>query len=285
VPGSDEHLEYMARARDFQRGGEKGVLKGRKTPKGFRAETTEQRTQRRTEQAQTHLQAAGAAPGSMEHSLATMRMGLTGVQTTGKGRRARLTLPDIRSQRQSDEGALSPEAHTAEDTWMHAISTRQRPESVRGEQQKGGSGSSISKTAASDPNLSSERRMSKTSPQGTKVMPHPDVQGAALNHAVNNYTTRKAAGRLGGLPATMVQEVPWTEERIRAGKDPEYSKEMAARKKPIEKLDPPLGRQYAMPTPIHHAAAKSLYERVTSGGPAATPKEIKHVERLQRQAQ
>ena len=287
VPGSETHLEYMARARDFQRRGTAGVRGGQRTPRGFRSETEEQRTQRRTEAAGAALGAAAATPGSEEHRAATMRMGLTGIEQSK--RTGRHTLPDIRPQRRSQEGVLSSQADTAEDTWMHSMSTQQPPTSIKtGESAK--SGTSIAKTVASE-GPAGEKHMRKKSPiSEATVVNDPRIKNASLNHALNNYATRGAAEEL-GLPATMTQEVPWTEQRIQANKDPDYAREMRTRQtgnRSLPKQASPLGRQYPQAernpvVPIDHAAAKSLYDRVTGGGPAATPKEISHVERLRTQ--
>ena len=289
VPGSDTHLEYIARAADYQRGGKAGVEAGRETPSGFRPEAPEERTQRRTEQARSHIEQARTrqeqGAGSVESRMHAMTQSLSGIQTRGRGARQRSTLPDIRPERQSDEGALSPEAHTAEDTWMHSISTRQKPDIVRGPDQPGGSGTSIAKMAASDPHLASEKRMTKTAESGATVSSDPRIKNAALNHALNNYATRKAAHRV-GMPAQFTQEVPWTEQRIRAEKDPEYKREMAQRSLP--KQPPPLSRQFpgapSNPvTPLHHAAAKALYDRTVSGG-SVGQHEVEHVQSLRRNA-
>lgn len=275
VPGSATHLEYLARGMDFQRG--KGQQ--RRTPRGMHAETEPQRTGRQAQAASLHQQAGAAQPGSTEQALAHLKLGALGLRQTRAGR---TTIPDIRPQRKSQEGVLSPQAHTAEDTWMHSISTEQDPRSVKA----GGprSRTSIAKTAASDPDLASEKRMGKTASTGEKVAPEGRIGNAALNHALNNYATRSAATQL-GLPATMTQETGWSEQRIRADKSPEYKRQQAERSLPRQ--PPGLGRQFpgASPnpvTPIDHAASKKLYDRVVGGGPAASTKEIKQVQRLQK---
>jgi len=111
---------------------------------------------------------------------------------------------------------------------------------------------------------------------------------------MNNWATRAAARVIGKgrLPARFTQEVPWTEQRIRADKAPEFKKKQATEERMrtgIAKQSPPLGRQYPNAprnpvTPIHHAAAKALYDQVVGGG-SASPEQIAHVEQMRRHAQ
>jgi hypothetical protein len=250
VPGSKTHLEYLARGMDYQAKGPEGVQASEATPAGFREEAPAERLAR----TRAHVEAGAAGEegfGSARHALASHRATMA---TLGQGPPS---LPDIRPMRRSQEGVLSHEAHTAEDTWQQAISTRQTPRSF--------GASSVAKTVASTEGLASEKQMTKTAKSGATVAPDPRIGGNALNHAINNYATRLAARHL-HLPATMVQETGWTEERIQADKDPGYRREMVA------KQAEPLGRQFsgANPnptTPPHLAAAKAAYERATANMP------------------
>jgi hypothetical protein len=285
VPGSAAHLEYMARAQDYQRGGQKGVAQGRRTPQGFHPDTGADKLARMS------AQAAKPPAGSPEARLSALQLSAAGIRRHPSGQH---TLPDYRPLRQSDEGILAKDRPTAEDTWMQSISTQQDPRSVRegGEpgEAKGRSGSSIAKTLVSDPDLASDKRMRKSSVSSeAKVATDGRVKNAALRHAVENHATRQAAHQI-GMPATFTQEVPWSEQRIRADKSPEYRKQLGIEMnlRSLPKQPPPLGRQYPNAprnpvTPIHHAAAKALYDRVVGGGSVA-PHEIEHVEQLRRNA-
>jgi hypothetical protein len=299
VPGSAAHLEYMARAQDYQRGGQKGVAQGRRTPQGFHTETPEERSGRQVESMRSTLASVEAGKkyglGSPEHRLASFTsLGQRAASTIRQQPSGQYTLPDPRPLRQSDEGILAKDRPTAEDTWMQSISTQQDPRSVRegGEpgEAKGRSGSSIAKTLVSDPDLASDKRMRKSSVSSeAKVATDGRVKNAALRHAVENHATRQAAHQI-GMPATFTQEVPWSEQRIRADKSPEYRKQLGIEMnlRSLPKQPPPLGRQYPNAprnpvTPIHHAAAKALYDRVVGGG-SVSQHEIEHVEQQRRNA-
>jgi hypothetical protein len=289
-PGSATHLEYIARAQEYQRGGQKGLAEGGRTPKGMHEEAPAERGERLAQHVQLHEQAAKKDP--VARSIAHLGLGAVGLRRHPTGQ---VSLPDYRPLRRSQEGTLSPEADTAEDTWMHAITTRQDPRSVKTEGGSARSATSIAKTVASDPDLASEKRMTKSSKTSeAKVSQDSRIKNASLNHAMNNWATRAAARVIGKgrLPARFTQEVPWTEQRIRADKAPEFKKKQATEERMrtgIAKQSPPLGRQYPNAprnpvTPIHHAAAKALYDQVVGGG-SASPEQIAHVEQMRRHAQ
>ena len=273
VPGSKTHLEYLARGMNYQQGGAEGIAAGRAQPKGFRTEDLKSQVNR-TQVQLGAIQTAGNDFGSARHAAAIHQASLANLG--GGGRRS--TLPDTRPERGSDEGVLSSEAHTAEDTWMHSISTGQTPKNVRAAGQ-GGSGTSVAKMAASDPSLASEKSMTKTSKTGSgaKVFISGDpekggkIANAALNHSINNYSTRLAA-RQEKTPAMMMQEVPWTEQRIQAEKDPDYAREMRAKSPPvapkagIPKQPVQLGRQFGG-SKIDTVAAKAAYDKTTASMP------------------
>ena len=289
VPGSDQHFEYIARAQDYQRGGQRGLAEGGRIPKGMHEETLAERVERMAQRVRLHEQAAKGDP--LARSIGHLGLGALGLRRHPTGQ---VSLPDYRPLRRSQEGTLSPDTDTAEDTWMHAITTRQDPRSVKTEGGSARSATSIAKTVATDPDLASEKRMTKSSPTSeAKVSQDARIKNAALNHAMNNFATRTAAKIIGKgrLPARFVQEVPWTEQRIRAEKAPEFKKKQATEDRirtGIAKQPPPLGRQYPTAprnpvTPIHHAASKALYDQVV-GGTAATPEQIAHVEQLRSHA-
>lgn len=285
-PGSQTHLEYLARAQDYQRGGQKGVAEGRRTPPGMHVDEGGDRASRMRAQ----VQAAKAKPGTPEAHLARLGLSAVSIRRHPTGQHS---LPDYRPLRTSDEGVLAKQRDTAEDSWMQSISTRQDPRSVReggepGEKGGGRSQSSIAKTVVTE--IASDKRMRKSSVSSeAKVSTDARAGNSALRHAVENHATRSAAEKM-GLPAVFVQETGWSEQRIRAEKSPEYRKQLATEMnlRSLPKQPPPLGRQYpnAQPmtvTPIHHAAAKALYDRVVGGGTVA-PHEIEHVEQMRRNA-
>lgn len=179
-------------------------------------------------------------PGTAQHGEYMIRMHqATGTEVPGQ------VAMDLYGLRGSHEGVLSPDQHTAEDTWMHSISTRQRPEIVEGSK---GRGVSPAKFAATDKNLAGSDVVSKKplGKEGPTLPPDPRVGGSAVTHAMNNAATRAAARRstidMGDttvhMPAIGVQETAWTEQRIQAKKDPEYKEEQRAKAKPKAKLNP-----------------------------------------------
>jgi hypothetical protein len=144
------------------------------------------------------------------------------------------TVMDLFGLRHSQEGVLSSDAPTPEDTWQQAISTRQTPLNVPGSR---GRGVSVSKTAGSDPHLAAADAMRKTSASGATLPDDPRITGVAASHALNNKATRMAAQKIKiqmgdestNMPAQAVQAMGWTEERRQAEKDPEYKlSQMAA---------------------------------------------------------
>jgi hypothetical protein len=83
------------------------------------------------------------------------------------------------------------------------------------------------------------------------VQGHPNPNGDTIIHALNNEATIRAAGMASdrarqqgrnvgaGLPAVAMQEIPWTEYRIQAGKDLGYE---AASKNLSPQFGPPKTR-------------------------------------------
>ena len=158
-------------------------------------------------------------PGTAEHE-----------EYMGRAQTAMFEIPgqqrmDLFGLKDSTEGILSPTKTTAEDTWQGAISSGQPYASVGRGRQK----TSPAKFIASD--KASTDRIKKTAIIGGKrksAISDPDIGPTALTHAWNNEATIQAAGvmsRRSGeiIPATLPQEVGWTEARRRAGKDDDYT--------------------------------------------------------------
>lgn len=163
-----------------------------------------------------------AVPGSAEHGEFTTRLHhfIHGDPHQG--------VLDLWGLRHSDQGILSPEHHTAEDTWMQSISTRQTPLNVPGSR---GHGVSVAKMAGSDPKLAAADAMRKASPTSEATVANdPRLTGTGIAHALNNKATRMAANKVkiqmgaetANMPAVAVQAMSWTEQRRQADKDPEY---------------------------------------------------------------
>lgn len=137
--------------------------------------------------------------------------------------------PDPHGLQHSTEGILNPRGATAEDTWMNSISQGQDLETSINR-------TNVGKTIGSlKPNLGVNRtyvKGGKTFKANIPSQPgQPKVTSETLKHAWNNMATQMAAKSLSRksvsqLPSVAVQEVSWTEARIRAGKDPEFGDEM-----------------------------------------------------------
>lgn len=170
-----------------------------------------------------HNAIQNAVPNSAEHIEYMSRVGMV----HGHGQQA----IDY-GMRHATHGILDPQGHTAEDTWMNAITSGQR---LKGVPVPGrNKPSSPAKVYGSETNLGYIG--SKQSDAGEfgdkKVSAHVGPQNAAaVQHAFNNKTTRKAGEQLtrksgmegAGLPAVAVQEVSWTHARRLAGGDKEYN--------------------------------------------------------------
>ena len=137
---------------------------------------------------------------------------------------------DLWGLRHSNEGMLSADRDTAEDSWMQAINTRQPLESI--------GRTSPAKFAASDPQIADPGKATKTSPvTGETAHPSGQVSAAAVIHSQSNKATRLAAARVPvqmgdettHLPAPVMQELPWMRARIIAGKAPELNPPKAAK--------------------------------------------------------
>lgn len=145
---------------------------------------------------------------------------------------------DLYGKKDSREGILNPEGNTAEDSWMNAITTRQRMAPIN---RGAGRGISPAKAVADADFVLKEGGKAEGAP-GQAQIGRRD-----LVHAYNNEATIRAGemiGRKSGLvdesgksmvPSVLVQETAWTEARRVANADPEYNAQRVSQPKP--KLD------------------------------------------------
>lgn len=132
---------------------------------------------------------------------------------------------DLFGLKGSTEGILSPTKSTAEDTWQGAISSGQQYASIGSGSKK----SSPAKFVASD--KASTDRIKKTTVINGKtqsVIRDGRIGANAAVHAWHNEATIQSASQMSRrsgeiIPATLPQEVGWTEARRRAGKDDAYT--------------------------------------------------------------
>lgn len=165
-----------------------------------------------------------ARPGSEVEQEYLNRAAHVGRLIRGEAHRDELML-DLYGLRESQEGILSRTHHTAEDSWMRAISQAHKvPEEnvdiLKGAGDVGPPG--------------------KTRTRGDRVenaSPNTNATGESIYHAWNNAATTEAARRMetdlgldepGGfnIPSVMVQETAWTGVRRAAGADSQYNARM-----------------------------------------------------------
>lgn len=128
-------------------------------------------------------------------------------------------------------GKIFDSVHSAEDTWMNAITTGQTGTIKRDGK---GRGMAVGKRVVTDEGMPAHvGRLTKTS-MGLKGFEDADaVTTEGVLHAFNNEATRRAARSLGRVsfdqfgrdipvPNVLVQEVSWSQERGNVGFDPEY---------------------------------------------------------------
>lgn len=127
---------------------------------------------------------------------------------------------DYYGKRNSEEGLLSPTRSTAEDTWMNSISHGQPNVVVPG------TTTNVMKTAGTVLGYTTRKTH-----DGVSATPDPRMKASAVQHAVNNEATIRAAKHLGrkygvdgAVPATLAQEVPWTVARRAGHKDPDFKR-------------------------------------------------------------
>ena len=153
-----------------------------------------------------------AVPNSPEH---VEYMSRVGSHATGN------EALDLYGLRHASHGILNPEGHTAEDTWMHSITTGQQLERMPTGRRGRAAGISPAKTYGSAERLGfiGTKKDPKT---GQSVEPDARVAAPAVQHAFNNRATHIAAEQVSRgtgfrLPAVAMQEVPWTQARVNAG--------------------------------------------------------------------
>ena len=159
-------------------------------------------------------------------------------------------------------GILNPRGHTAEDTWMKAISAAQ-PNEFKSIPTGGKETARVGKFVGSDKNF---QNISASNIHPTEVG-HPNPGSETILHALNNASTIRAAEKITqrasdagrnvgtGVPSTLVQETAWSEYRIAAGKDDAYEAASKARSRSGEfhgttyKYQTPSGKTVEKPHP------------------------------------
>lgn len=144
----------------------------------------------------------------------------------------------------STKGILDPEGSTAEDTWMRSIDLN-LPYALKEFGHRGGA--RVGKFLGSDPTINKFVSGNQVFPKyidpgkekedRAKDEQKPPVSADMVRNAVSNEATIRAASSVSnavrerdssnglpdsigaGMPAMMMQEADWTEERIQAGKD------------------------------------------------------------------
>lgn len=128
---------------------------------------------------------------------------------------------------------FSPDAHTAEDTWMQVVDTGQTGTIKRDGK---GRAMSVGKRVVTDTGMpANTERLTKRSMglEDLEVADAKAVTPEGVRHAFGNEATKRAARGLGPvsfdqfgraieMPAVMAQEVPWSQVRANVGFDPEY---------------------------------------------------------------
>jgi len=131
---------------------------------------------------------------------------------------------DLYGIRHSTEGILNPKGHTAEDTWMNAVSSGQQMEGLSA----GRHVVSPAKVVGSEKSIVTVPKTGIVKGEKVPIHPSPHVTGEGIRHAWNNDATIRAAEQLSKatdvqVPSVLAQETSWTEARRVAGKDEEYA--------------------------------------------------------------
>lgn len=131
---------------------------------------------------------------------------------------------DLFGLRHSREGILDPHGHTAEDTWMNAVSSGQRLEGVEG----GRHIISPAKVVGSEKAFVGTGKSYPIRGENVSVHPSPTATAESVRHAWHNEATQRGSAILSRgtdveVPSVLTQETSWTEARRVAGKDPEYN--------------------------------------------------------------
>lgn len=134
---------------------------------------------------------------------------------------------DFEGLRSSNEGILSNQFQTPNDSWMLA-NQRQQPQEVR--------------KVAGDINLTTKKGATKRGRSVSVGVGNPDITPAAIQHAVGAEATSRAAREIQSdynidytIPATLVQEGVWAAERRRAGQDSPFNARTAVKKEKRQK--------------------------------------------------
>ena len=176
-----------------------------------------------------HQNIREAVPGSPEHMEFKARMHNVTTQIPGQQRL------DITGMKDTTTGILSPTGPSAEDSWMHAISTGQPLAAVKVPGRTGrastqspakfvvGEGGGVNEKALSN-------RITRRDKAGNEISHRPIVKGATtsgLEHAWSNKATIMAAETMGAphgehMPVVGMQTLAWHEGRRQAGRDADY---------------------------------------------------------------
>jgi len=170
-----------------------------------------------------------AVPGTPEHEEYISRAQHLGATIRGEVHGGQGML-DFHGLRDSNEGILSNQGHTAEDSWMRAISVgHKNPETMKG-------AGDISPTRKS---YTTHEDVAGTPTSVIhSVSRDARVKPTSVYHAWNNEATHKASEMLQtrhGLgytvPSTLVQETAWTSKRREVGADPQWNAQTRAAKR------------------------------------------------------
>lgn len=157
-----------------------------------------------------------AIPGTPHHEEYKLRTAHLGAAIRGEVSGSQQMF-DYHNLRNSNEGVLSNTAHTAEDSWMNALTVGHPDPKIT---KVGGDIAPGVKTAMID---------------GKKVSAHPspEVNAQALYHAFGNAATSLASKKLQEkhnleftVPNMLTQETAWRGVRAGAGRDPELNKKL-----------------------------------------------------------
>lgn len=177
-----------------------------------------------------------SVPDTNVHSEYMMRAADLGSKIRGENNVGQQMF-DYFGLRESGEGVLSGNRSTAEDTWMNSISHGQRNMVVPG------TTTNVMKAAGTTLGYTT-----KKTHDGVSAHPDPRIGAPAVQHAVNNEATIRAAKHLGdrygvdgNVPAVLAQEVPWTNARRAGSKDPDFKK-ATTRPKAAKETSPLKGR-------------------------------------------
>lgn len=145
----------------------------------------------------------------------------------------------------STKGILDPEGSTAEDTWMRSVDLNV-PYALKEFGHRGGA--RVGKFLGSDPTINKFVSGNQVFPAHEDETEDP-VSADMVRNAVSNEATIRAARNVSnkvrerdftnglpdsigaGMPAMMMQETVWTDERIQGGKDPLVPKHLVEQSK------------------------------------------------------